>query len=85
VTAHGLRGTFADLAVEEGTASLAVARSLGHASFSITARHYAGAQALSDGKARRAQAALQRPGRRIVPQLGPSTNSNLGNDSSKSR
>ena len=66
VTAHGLRGTFADFAVEGGTASLAVARSLGHASFGIKARRYAGTQALSDGKARKAQAALQRPGRRIV-------------------
>jgi integrase len=59
VTAHGLRGTFTDLAIEEGMASLAVAPSLGHASFGVTAAHYASVQALSDGKSRKAHAALR--------------------------
>jgi integrase len=83
VTAHGLRGTFADLAVEKGTASLAVARSLGHASFGVTARHYAGAQALSDAKARKAQAALQRTRQGIVPRENPSSSIDLGNETNQ--
>lgn len=58
VTAHGLRGTFADLAAEEGVASLAVARSLGHAGEAVTRAHYLGAQALADGVARKAHEVL---------------------------
>jgi len=54
VTAHGMRGTFADLALEEGTASLAVARSLGQKSIGVLHAHYAGKQAIADGKSRKA-------------------------------
>ncbi len=59
VTAHGLRGTFADLATEAGAASRAVSESLGHAGQGVTARHYVGRQAAGRGKARRALKVLQ--------------------------
>lgn len=44
VPAHGMRGTHADLALEEGTSPEALARSMGHETFAVTAAHY-----LSDG------------------------------------
>jgi len=40
VPTHGLRGTWATLAVELGISSHAIARSLGHSSFEITRQHY---------------------------------------------
>ena len=41
VCPHSLRGLHATLALRQGVASQAVAAALGHASFSVTARHYA--------------------------------------------
>jgi integrase len=41
VCPHSLRGLHATLALEAGATSESVARSLGHGSFEITARHYA--------------------------------------------
>lgn len=41
VPTHGLRGSFATLSVEAGTATQAVAAALGHHSFQVTAQHYA--------------------------------------------
>jgi integrase len=46
VSPHGLRGTHATLAVQEGVTGEAVARALGHESFAVTAAHYAKAEAV---------------------------------------
>jgi integrase len=40
ITAQGMRGTHADLALEEGTSPEALARSMGHETFAVTAGHY---------------------------------------------
>jgi integrase len=46
VTAHGLRGGHASVAVEAGLSPLVVAASLGHASPSMTVAAYAQAEAV---------------------------------------
>ena len=51
VTPHGLRGTHATLAVGAGISGEAVAASLGHESFAVTAAHYAQPEAVSGAKA----------------------------------
>jgi len=51
VTPHGLRGTHATLAVGAGVSGEAVAASLGHESFAVTAAHYAQPEAVSGAKA----------------------------------
>lgn len=51
VTPHGLRGTHATLAVGVGISGEAVAASLGHESFAVTAAHYAQPEAVSGAKA----------------------------------
>jgi integrase len=51
VTPHGLRGTHATLAVGAGISGDAVAASLGHESFAVTAVHYARPEAVSGAKA----------------------------------
>ena len=51
VTPHGLRGTHATLAVGTGISGDAVAASLGHESFAVTAAHYAQPEAVSGAKA----------------------------------
>jgi integrase len=47
VCPHSLRGLWATLGVQSGAVSHAVAASLGHGSFSITAKHYAQPEAIS--------------------------------------
>jgi len=53
VCPHSLRGLHSSLALEAGATSIDVARSLGHSSFAITAKHYAKADSIEVGKARR--------------------------------
>jgi integrase len=53
VCPHSLRGLHSSLALEAGATSNDVARSLGHSSFAITAKHYAKADSIEVGKARR--------------------------------
>ncbi|MFO0577945.1 MAG: tyrosine-type recombinase/integrase [Polyangia bacterium] len=48
VCPHSLRGLHASLAVSAGVTSSAVAAALGHASFAVTARHYADSSALAN-------------------------------------
>jgi integrase len=50
VCTHSLRGLHATLSVSAGMTSEHVAASLGHASFAITAKHYADASAIADRK-----------------------------------
>jgi len=50
VTPHGLRGTHATLAVGAGISGDAVAASLGHESFAVTASHYAQPEAVSGAR-----------------------------------
>lgn len=58
ITAHGMRGTHARLAVAAGVSGLAVAGSLGHESFAVTERHYAGSDAVADARVDRVIDAL---------------------------
>jgi integrase len=58
ITAHGLRGTHASLAVGAGISGPAVAASLGHETFGVTSRHYATAESVAGAAADRFQAAI---------------------------
>jgi integrase len=58
ISAHGLRGVHAELAVDAGITGEVVAASLGHESFQTTARHYAGADAVSGARVARVVDAL---------------------------
>jgi integrase len=60
VCPHSLRGLYATLAMEQGAIADMVAASLGHASFTITARHYAKPQAVRHAKTERVLAMLDR-------------------------
>ena len=60
VCAHSLRGLWATLAVESGTASESVAAALGHGSFEVTARHYAQPSAIHAANTDRAVSTLFR-------------------------
>ena len=51
VCPHSLRGLHATLALEGGATADAVARALGHGSFSMTARHYASESSVDNAKA----------------------------------
>lgn len=59
VGAHSMRGLFATLAEEEGIASGAVARSLGHGSDAVTHAHYTKPEAVEGAKQRRALEVLE--------------------------
>lgn len=61
VCTHSLRGLFATLAVQTGAATHAVAAALGHGSFSMTARHYAQANALVSAQVARVADVLGAP------------------------
>lgn len=50
---HYLRGLWATLSVESGAAESAVAATLGHGSFEMTAKHYAQAEAVSGARSAR--------------------------------
>jgi integrase len=58
VCPHSLRGLHSSLALEAGATSNDVARSLGHSSFAVTAKHYAKADSIEVGKARRVVGSL---------------------------
>ena len=59
ISAHGLRGTHASLAVAAGVSGLAVAASLGHESFDgVTARHYATPESVAGARVERVLEAL---------------------------
>lgn len=58
ISAHGMRGTHASLAVAAGVAGIAVAASLGHESFAVTERHYATPESVSGARVDRVLAAL---------------------------
>lgn len=62
VCPHSLRGLYATLAMEQGAVADMVAASLGHTSFSTTARHYAQPQAVRHAKTERVLAVLDTPG-----------------------
>jgi integrase len=53
VCPHSLRGLYATLAVESGAVSDAVAASLGHSSFAMTAKHYAQPSAVANARTSR--------------------------------
>ena len=55
---HSLRGLWASLSLRSGVACSAVAAALGHASFEITARHYAAPGALDDARSEKASSQL---------------------------
>ena len=53
ISAHGLRGVHAELAVAAGVTGDVVAASLGHESFNTTAQHYAGGEAVAGARVAR--------------------------------
>jgi integrase len=53
ISAHGLRGVHAELAVAAGVTGDIVAASLGHESFNTTAQHYAGGEAVAGARVAR--------------------------------
>ncbi len=55
---HSLRGLHATLALEGGATADAVARALGHGSFSMTARHYASESSVDNAKATKVSSLL---------------------------
>ncbi len=59
VCPHGLRGTWATLAMRVGQASQAVADALGHEDVRTTMRHYAQPEAMADAQQDRALAVIQ--------------------------
>lgn len=61
VCTHALRGCYASFAVDAGVASEQVARSLGHASFEVTRRYYATADAIGDARSAALAEILTRP------------------------
>lgn len=58
VCPHSLRGLHATLALEGGATADAVARALGHGSFSMTARHYASESSVDNAKATKVSSLL---------------------------
>lgn len=58
VCPHSLRGLHATLAIEEGASGEAVARALGHASFEMTAKHYASVDSVANARVTRASESL---------------------------
>ena len=67
---HGMRGAHSTFAVEAGTSSEAVARSLGHESFAVTAAHYATPEAVTNARQDRSLGELF-PSSPRVPQPDP--------------
>jgi integrase len=62
VCTHSLRGLWATLGVQSGAVSHAVAASLGHGSFSMTAKHYAQPEAISGAHTARVMSMLSLDG-----------------------
>ncbi len=77
---HSFRGLWATLSVESRAASSAVAASLGHGSFAMTARHYAQPEAVANARSARVVDMLQWEGNsnqdmepeQIIERLSPS-------------
>lgn len=61
VCTHSLRGLYATLAVQSGAVSHAVAATLGHGSFAMTARHYAQPSAVANASTSRVAGVLDVP------------------------
>jgi integrase len=61
VCPHSLRGLHATLAIQEGETSEAVARALGHTSFTMTAKHYATPDSVMNARVARAELLLAPP------------------------
>ena len=61
VCPHSLRGLHSTLALEAGSTPHAVASSLGHGSFEVTARHYADPNTLRNARVRRVASSLLKP------------------------
>ena len=61
VCTHSLRGLYATLAVQSGSASHVVASSLGHGSFEVTQRHYAQASSVANASTARVLSILDSP------------------------
>ena len=59
VCTHSLRGLYATLAVQSGSASHVVASSLGHGSFEMTQRHYAQASSIANASTARVSTILE--------------------------
>ncbi len=82
VCPHSFRGLWATLSVESEAASSAVAASLGHGSFAMTARHYAQPEAVANARSARVVDMLQWEGNsnqdmepspeQIIERLSPS-------------
>lgn len=72
VCPHSLRGLHSTLAVQAGVTAEAVAQSLGHTSFAMTARHYADANVVEATRSQRAVAALA-PDRRPQVSSAPAS------------
>ncbi|HVV48875.1 MAG TPA: hypothetical protein VHO06_04390 [Polyangia bacterium] len=58
VTAHGLRGTHAEVAREVGVSGVLLAAAMGHESETTTTEHYAGRNAVQQGAIARITEAL---------------------------
>lgn len=65
ITAHGMRGTHASLAVTGGASAEVVAATLGHTNIRITQRHYTKAEATDAARGRRAHGALKSRSARV--------------------
>ena len=65
VCPHSLRGLNATLALEAGAAPQSVAAALGHASFNMTAKHYADSDTVANLSMRKVAAVLDSPKERI--------------------
>jgi integrase len=59
VCTHSLRGLYATLAVQSGSASHVVASSLGHGSFEMTQQHYAQASSIANASTARVSTILE--------------------------
>ncbi len=70
VCPHSLRGLHSSLALAAGATTHHVAASLGHASFSTTARHYADPSVLDNTRAKRVIAALKGESTSLERELG---------------
>lgn len=66
---HSLRGYHASQAVQAGVTSDVVARTLGHGSFSVTARHYATPSSIQNAKAKLVADKLRGGDRAQLPEL----------------
>lgn len=79
VCPHSLRGLHATLALEGGATADAVARALGHGSFSMTARHYASESSVDNAKATKVSSLLGGQGAADGPKSsGPDPDQILG-------